>query len=339
MDVSVLIATSNRIDSLLRTLQNIEDQYLDGASCEVVIVENGSDTLRLDSFSNSSMTFRTIKQTRAGRARALNTALDVSHGELLLFTDDDVTLPTHWIRELRAASLRHPDCPVFCGPIVPLFPVGTPDWLSKHAFRLHFFVDFTPDLPEGPLPFGHLGAGPNFAVRSRAVRRIRFREDLGPSAKNGALTGDDTEFLHRLRQRTGPAVYVPDAPVLHHIRAEQIETPWLLERAFHLGRTMATLNPEMLRPIRVELDSRPTQDETPAPSKMLQVSAILNYYLGQLYQREATKIGQRHVARLYSFLGELEKEYIHTIGPSASKYLSTQPKLFFLTATRLNFCE
>jgi hypothetical protein len=152
-----------------------------------------------------------------------------------------------------------------------------------------------PDLPLGPLPPEIVPFGCNFAARSAAVNGVKFRLDLGPSAENGPLFGEDTDFVKRVRGR-GQAIFAPDASVIHHIEASRIAIATILERAFHLGRA-AAINAGALKLDQPAIASWSINSE-------VQKGGLINYYCGQLYQ--FLKLGKAQDGEVRRILDALE---------------------------------
>jgi glycosyltransferase involved in cell wall biosynthesis len=278
-DVSVVISTRDRAQSLDRTLTDLQRQHMSEA-IEVIVVNNGStdETESILAQSRSPLQMISLYESTPGKSRALNTALTHVHGELIIFTDDDVSVEPNWATELRRAAQTYLDASIFCGPIIPIYPPGTPEWLKTHPLNSGFFGRFEKPLPEGQLPSDIIPFGANFAVRKSVLNHATFRLDLGPSLEHGELLGEDTDFVTQLRKAKNQCVYVPSAPVLHHIRPEQISVEWLVHRAFSLGKS-AMLRFQMPRLIpRAPANDRQNSDQT----SYVVDSCLIHYYCGQL---------------------------------------------------------
>jgi glucosyl-dolichyl phosphate glucuronosyltransferase len=282
-DISVLVATRNRARWLEQMLSSLEEQTFEERSCELIVIDNGSvdDTQSVVKRKRTRFMLVALYEETAGKSRSLNRGLEVAAGDLLVFTDDDITASPFWLRSLYEAFEKYSSAAIFCGPIIPSFPPGTPDWMRTHIRAGGMFGRFDPNLTEGPLPAGMLPFGANFAVRSSAMQGMRFRLDLGPSEENGPLFGEDTDFLRRLRDKSPHIIFVPAARVAHHVTPSQIEFPALLERAFHLGRgiVISQRRSDFIEPLRFQV--------TPANLDFVQrieVGGRLNYYMGQLHQ-------------------------------------------------------
>jgi glycosyltransferase involved in cell wall biosynthesis len=280
--ISVLIATRNRAKSLLHVGSGLMARQPQQLRSEVLVVDNGSqdETASILRRQWDGFTLIALYEEVMGKSRALNRALEKASGELLVFTDDDVTVSTDWLISLYESALRFPAADVFCGPIVPNFPPDTPQWLQVHPFAGIMFGKFEPRLPEGALPDVLVPFGANFAVRSSAIGNKRFRLDLGPSKENGPSFGEDTDFIEHFRRGSRKIIFVPRAKVVHNIRPEQIEMRFIFERAFHLGRGHAAY---LKKPRYVHPPARfRPQSLDAGESQRFELGGFINYYSGQL---------------------------------------------------------
>lgn len=105
MRVSVIIPTSNRRDTILRTVEAVLRQDYSASDCEIiVVVDGGSDGTaealrKLDIESR----LRIVEQENRGPAGARNSGLRVANGDLLIFLDDDMMCTPGWLRAHVAA--------------------------------------------------------------------------------------------------------------------------------------------------------------------------------------------------------------------------------------------
>jgi glycosyltransferase involved in cell wall biosynthesis len=247
LDMSILIATRNRAKLLENTLDLLSRQALPDLRWEVIVVDNGSDddTPTVLESALEKLPLHRFYEPQLGKSRCLNKALDMAKGELIVFTDDDITAPPEWLAELYRASVEHPDYNVFCGPIVPLYPPDKPDWFnpdSPHAVIA--FSKFVFSQDEGPLEAETLPFGPNYAVRKKSLTGLRFCHRLGPQRAGDSTLADETDLLQRLWERGERAFYVPTAGVSHHVDRRQFELDWLHERAFRWGRGLVRMKPD-----------------------------------------------------------------------------------------------
>ena len=221
-----------------------------------------------------------IQEPIAGKSRALNRALDIVRGTLIIFTDDDILMSPVWISEFVRAAQSYAQAHIFCGPVLPLFPIDTPLWLRDHPFAGVSFGKFMPPFPEGPLPAEWTPSGGNFAVRASAVKGRRFRLDLGPSV-HGNFMGEDTDFVQNLYHKPEQLVFLPAASVQHCIRPEATAIPVLQERAFNSGRSI------MIMKAAPVIIGYKISDNGQPHVHAFEISILRNFYLGQLYQADA----------------------------------------------------
>jgi GT2 family glycosyltransferase len=119
VDFSVVIATKDRARYLESALASLLAQR-DAPAFEVVVVDNGSsdDTDALvRRFAREAIAVRYVLEPEPNRGRARNRGVEVAVGRYLLFCDDDVYLPVHWIAAHAAAHRREGER-VVNGPIL-----------------------------------------------------------------------------------------------------------------------------------------------------------------------------------------------------------------------------
>jgi glycosyltransferase involved in cell wall biosynthesis len=244
IDLSVIIATRNRATMLEQTLESLANQKSAGLQWEAIVVDNGSQdtTSAVLNRARSRLPLVTFAEPRLGKNVALNRALPLARGRLLVFTDDDVTADDHWLAELHQASVRWPNDAIFGGRIEPLLPEQTPGWMRPPGFRYSAlsFSYYAPQDDEGPTHWSPYG--PNLAIRREVFDKYRYCEHIGPAGTNYAM-GSETELLVRLASQGYRYVYVPSASVGHHVAPRQTTLKWLYSRAYAFGRGLARLSP------------------------------------------------------------------------------------------------
>ena len=243
MDATVIIATRNRAALLKATLTSLVRQETSGLLWELIVVDNGSsdETAHVLSTFAQQLPLTVIYFAAEGQNRARNRALAIARGNLLLFTDDDVTLCPKWIASIHEAAGKFPDASVFCGPIVPDLPEGLPWWIARHWFAGVAYAQFSVDQSEGPLAENRSPCGGNLAIRRAALAQNRFDEALGPQGTDFPMCGE-LELLARLKKQGHTTIYVPQAEIRHHVGEHQARLPWLFARAFRFGRGRVRLD-------------------------------------------------------------------------------------------------
>ena len=235
--LTVVLATCNRAAVLKDTLEYFCQVDSSGLHVNFVIVDNNShdSTANVIQSYNDRLHIRYLKESIAGKNRALNRALDESgFHPLVVFTDDDVRPARDWFHAIVAVSNRWPRHSVFGGKIVPSWPVvNPPAWVHDSLIRQLAFAAH--DLgEEGPYGSTVQPFGPNFWVRREVLTPdLRFDVNVGPGT--GTL-GDEVMFLHQLQLKGFEIIYSPASCVEHRIQPDGISAPKLKDRALMVGR-------------------------------------------------------------------------------------------------------
>src|SRR5437016_4807888 len=132
--ITVVVCTYNRCESLVGTLTSLGCQKLpESVEWEVVVVDNNSnDRTRqvVQEFQRSNPErFRYGFEPRPGKSIALNTGIREARGEVIAFTDDDVTMQTTWLNNLTA-GIYSGECAGAGGRTLPQRDFVPPDWLA-----------------------------------------------------------------------------------------------------------------------------------------------------------------------------------------------------------------
>ena len=139
---------------------------------------------------------------------ARNPLIERARGELLLFLDDDVTVPPELLRRLADAAARHPEASVFGG------PNDTPPNSSR--FQVVQGAALSSLVGSGPVSRRYGARHPCFAderwftLCNLAVRRrvmLPFVDEL--------VCAEENELLAQLRARGEPMLYDPSLRVFH----------------------------------------------------------------------------------------------------------------------------
>ena len=244
VDVSVVLATRDRAESLNRTLNALAEQETGSLTWEVIVVDNGSSDSTATVIEHASKVLPVVAafEPLPGKNRAVNRGVSLARGQLILFTDDDVDPARDWMKRLVEAASRWPEDNIFGGRIFPRFPAAAPAWMTAGEFPYGrwAFSAYSPRPDEGLTSETPLG--PNMAIRASCLAKVVFDESIGPCGPDYAM-GSEVELLLRLYRSGEQFVYVPDAVVGHVVRPEDITRHVLVRRAYRCGRGNARLFP------------------------------------------------------------------------------------------------
>jgi glycosyltransferase involved in cell wall biosynthesis len=234
--LTVLLATRNRSRILEQVLASFCQLRAPESGWKLAVVDNGSTdgTSEIIRSFAQRLPLEIMFEPGVGKNTALNTGLAAVEGDLVVFTDDDVFPRADWLIELRRAADTQPQCAIFGGPVLPRWEVPPPRWVHWVEQSPAFAVT-EPSLTAG-IVSPRLVYGPNMALRANLFSsEIRFNHSMGPCGENYAQ-GGEMELIIRLSRGGHRAWYVPNAPVEHLIRKEQLKKSWVMQRAVRFGR-------------------------------------------------------------------------------------------------------
>lgn len=238
--LTVVIATYNRADSLLRTLRTLLAQTLDHALWEVVVVDNNSkdDTqAKLAGFiaeNGDKMNVRTFIETQQGISPARNRGYSEGRGEFFVFLDDDEEIDPALLAAFVEFFDSHPDAAEAGGEIIPLYDYDPPRWLSPYTetmltgrFRKGRRIKL---FRQGKYPFGG-----NLGVRRSVVERYGlFSPKLGRTG-DSLMGGEEKDFADRLQSAGEKIYYLPAAKIYHVIPQDKMTRAYLRKLSRMVG--------------------------------------------------------------------------------------------------------
>jgi glycosyltransferase involved in cell wall biosynthesis len=224
--ITVVVATHNRTDSLLRCLESLS--RTDYEDFDVIVVDSAPATDETEATLAQRPAWRFpltyVRLEQPGLALAHNAALDKVTGKFVAITDDDTEVAPNW---LTAIAQAFADTGATCvtGLILPA-ELETPGqllveetWGFGRGFARRVF---SLDEPEGdpvfPFSAGRFGSGANMAFRADWLNRHGF--DPATGAGTPARGGDDLVAFLNVITDGKVLVYEPNAAVRHWHRRE-----------------------------------------------------------------------------------------------------------------------
>lgn len=229
--VSIIICTRNRADSLRETLASIAKCEVGNWTVDLLAVDNGSsdDTRQvIESATLPNMALRYLHEPRAGQCFARNAGLRAAHGEVIMFTDDDVRVGTTWIQEM-AAPLVLGKADLVQGPVLCPQHLRRP-WMKGMLATWVALVN-----SNDPSPPALVGA--NMGFRRQVFEEVGpFHEELGPGALGFF---DDTLFSWQAEELGFKRVFVPEAKVEHHFDVSRMTPRGMKNIAERMAKSRA----------------------------------------------------------------------------------------------------
>jgi glycosyltransferase involved in cell wall biosynthesis len=245
MNLSVVVCTRNRAESLRRMLRSLSEVGVPpDLQWEVLVVDNNSadDTKRIVELASEKLPCRYLFESRQGKSFALNTAIRQSRGDIIAFTDDDAVVNKGWLTAVWRAFSEH-DCIGLGGRVLPVWNTPQPSWYSKsEPYRLMAVIveydggDVSADVLTPPF-------GANMAFRRIAFAKYgMFRTDL---AGEDLMRGEDTEFCRRVMGRGERLIYIPDALLFHPVEEYRLTKRYFQSWYYDYGRMIVRRDASM----------------------------------------------------------------------------------------------
>lgn len=233
MKLSVIIATYNRCESLIKTLQSIAEQAgIEKADYEIVVVDNNSTDKTKEVVEGFKRAFPGnliyLFEQRQGKTFALNKGIESARGEIIAMTDDDCVADRNWLANIREVfSTKNID--LLAGKVTAVFDSELPSWLDINA--LH-----------GPLAHHDKGdkyfenddskkiltTGANMTFRRTSVEKFGNFHFHGRS--------QDTDLAYRWANLGAKIAYSPDVVVTHHNDPRRLTKSYFRKWYFLAGR-------------------------------------------------------------------------------------------------------
>lgn len=226
---SIVVATLDRPDDLRHCLQGLVAQET-ARQVEIIVVDNNPASGLTPPVVAEFPKVVLIGEPRRGLAYARNAGIIASRGDIIVSTDDDVTLPSDWLEKLLVPFNR-PDVMAVTGNVLPL-ELETPaqilfevyGGLGRGFWPFEVNGDWIEQFPREAAPTWKLGATANAAFRASIFRHPEIglmEEALGPGMPSGV--GEDTYLFYKIVKAGGTIVYEPKAFVWHKHRREMAE--------------------------------------------------------------------------------------------------------------------
>ena len=240
IDISVILCTRNRSNSLSAALESLLNQEIGGlCQYEIIVVDNHSTDRTKEVIEGYIEKFgdriRYAFESEPGLSCARNKGVKEAQGRVIAFTDDDCIIDRHWIAMIYACA-QETDFDGLGGRILPKYPSNTPAWIRANADLICGPVlnhDFGEETKKYVLSMGSI-FGANMAFKKEMFEKHgHFREDLG--AGRGTM-GEDTEFYDRLSKKSSKLYYCGKVLVWHPAVKERMTLGYIARWNIGYGR-------------------------------------------------------------------------------------------------------
>lgn len=233
LDISVVICTRNRADSLRETLDCLAAADRRELAVEIVVVDNGSeDATRqvVGSFASGLRVRYLFEPTTGtyGKSHALNRALAARGlGDIVAVLDDDMNVAQGWYQGVVALARRQPAADFFTGRSYVIWPPGfVPEWAKNPKVIGWLYSVMDAGVQDVPLRSGRWFSGNQFWFRSRVLNAERRFADAWFT---------EPQFMLQLVEDGHCGVSGPDAVAGHRIQSRLLSADVAVARALQTG--------------------------------------------------------------------------------------------------------
>jgi glucosyl-dolichyl phosphate glucuronosyltransferase len=244
MDITVAICTWNRAKLLDATLTQMRNLHIpQGLVWELLVVNNRctDETDEVIAKHEPHLPLRRLYEENQGLSYARNCAMGAAHGELLIWTDDDVLVDEHWLESYYQAARNWSDAAFFGGTIQPWYESPPPAWVENNKSLLRGVLALIHyDDAVRPFAPGEEPIGASMGFRLKLLKQYGFDVALGHVA-NQVGGGEDSELIKRMMRAGLHGVYVGTAIVHHWVPRARMTYKYVWKWCFQHGVLMAQL--------------------------------------------------------------------------------------------------
>jgi len=240
MDISLIICTYNRADSLNETLNSLANQSYEKKNWELIIVDNNSPdhTKEIvnsfhDKFPNLIYQF----EKKQGLSFARNTGINLAHGEIIVFTDDDVLPESSWLEKIKINMEKY-HCAACGGYIAPQWESPPPAWLTEIFYG---FLAIKTDLngPRQLTTSDELPFGANMAFRKEIFSTYSLFDTQKGRKGNELSSGEDSDMFQNILDGKETVFYFPDIKVKHKVEAFRTKKKYFRRWRYQSSKNIA----------------------------------------------------------------------------------------------------
>ena len=232
--ISIVVCTYNREMYLYDALKSIASNDFPHSEYEIVLVNNNStdsteEKCKMFAEKFSNINFHYCTETKQGLSHARNKGITESHGDTIVFMDDDILVKPDYLNNLKANLDKTPDLMAFGGKIAPKFESGhPPKWLNRWMYSLLSAINAGESIKVFSSDKYPIGA--NMGFRRKCFDECgTFNTELGRIG-NILLGGEEKDIFMRLRAKGIQPYYLPNVEI-EHIIPESRTTIEYIERA------------------------------------------------------------------------------------------------------------
>ncbi len=254
--LSLIIATYNRCQSLLRLLGSVVSQSAPKEQWECVVVNNNSSDDTAEAFAafaseHADCNLRMVTEVKQGLSNARNCGIGASVGEYIAIVDDDETIEQSFIESYIEFFDSFPAAMAAGGAVRAVFESGRPRWMSHYTERM-IANTLDLDIAVTLFPKNRVPAGGNMAFRREIFDSVGvFNPQLGRNGES-LMGGEENDLFARIRERGYDIFFVPNAAIDHYIPATKTTDVYFDRLSYNVGKSKAMRTEDLSRLIATE---------------------------------------------------------------------------------------
>ncbi len=257
MDISIVIATHNRVNYLTKAIDSLHNQTLDKSRYEVIIVDNASTdetkemvVEKMQYFTNMVYVYESTPGTNFAR----NTGIRKAQGTYIAFMDDDAIAATQWLdRIIHNFQTVSPMPGIVGGKVSPIWEAQKPSWITNKLLGALSIVDYaqSPTFLEEKFLFSV-----NIAFPCQLLKEFGgFDTRLCRKGKN-LITNDEILIAIKLKKAGYKFFYDPSIHVEHIIPRSRLTPEWFIRRIDAQGYSDAIMWKLLEKPSMLQWSKR-----------------------------------------------------------------------------------
>lgn len=238
MLLSLIVPTYGRPAYLRDNLISLLQQDLPPEQYEIIVVDNKPTGEVRQIVQNLEPQWqrliRYVEEPSVGLHNARHAGAKAAQGEILVYVDDDVIVPSGWLRAILE-PFADPLVAIVGGKILPKWEAQPPEWLSQFPPSYLSLLDLGEERRELKWPEGAYGC--NLAIRRSVLYEVGgFNPDAMGDRRLIWFRGDGESGLHRKVYAAGyKVIYEPWAWVYHRIPPERLKAEAFYYRGMKSG--------------------------------------------------------------------------------------------------------
>ena len=237
--LSLIIATYNRAEQLMVTLDSVARQTLSADRWECIVVDNNSkdDTRqRVEAFAAEHPQLNMVYhlEQNQGLSYARNAGVAKAQGDIIAFVDDDERIVPEFVEVYVELFDSKADAMSAGGKIVAEYPTGRPEWMSRYTEQpIANPMDFGSEVKL--FPKRRIPGGGNMAMRRSVFEEVGvFNPNLGRTGGR-LIGGEESELFERMAERGMACYYVPRAVMYHIIPESKLQSDYFERLSYNTG--------------------------------------------------------------------------------------------------------